>query len=181
MLHGDPSPPKKPTYPPFPHFRDLGTLRKCPQTTGDSIGDSLSIPKMFWEDFRDVLGRFWGCSSFDNGHWWMDNMIIFPIHFFRIILNLNLTMYKLQLKSMGFDLGFRWFNYYLFSKIITTSKASKSTNREMQHLRGLLLVVIALVLLIFGVILAFTYCTWVSKSYSSSVLPPYQPEALWKQ
>ena len=53
--------------------------------------------------------------------------------------------------------------------------------QEMQHLKGLILVVIVFVLLILGVILAFTYCTWVSKSYSSLVLPLSQPQSLWKQ
>jgi hypothetical protein len=40
MLHGDPSPPKKPAYPPFPRTGDLGTLRKLTQIVGDFIGDS---------------------------------------------------------------------------------------------------------------------------------------------
>jgi hypothetical protein len=53
-----------------------------------------------------------------------------------------------------------------------------SKKQEMQHFKGLILVVTALVLLIFLVILAFTYCTWVSRSHSIIVLPPSQPQAL---
>ena len=81
---------------------------------------------------------------------------------------------------MGFDLCFWWFNYCLFSNNIMASKASMSKNQEMQH-KGPILVVIALVLLIFGDISSFAYCTWVCRSYSSRVLPPSQPQALWKQ
>ena len=39
MLHGDPSPPKKPTFPTFWSSGDFGTSWKCPQLVGDSIGD----------------------------------------------------------------------------------------------------------------------------------------------
>jgi hypothetical protein len=36
MLHEDPSPPKKPAYPSFLHFGDLGTLRKLALIVRDS-------------------------------------------------------------------------------------------------------------------------------------------------
>jgi hypothetical protein len=68
MLHGDLSPLKKTAYLTFPRFRDLGTLRKCPQIAGDSMRDSGTcwpsprhseqISGTFRTDFGDVLGRF---------------------------------------------------------------------------------------------------------------------------
>jgi hypothetical protein len=77
MLHGDPSPPKKPAYPPFPRSGDLGTLRKLTQMVGDSIGDSGTcwpsprrsgqISRTFRTDFEDVLGRFQGFFWADFG------------------------------------------------------------------------------------------------------------------
>jgi hypothetical protein len=67
-LHGDPSPPKKPTYPPFSCSEELGTLRKLTQIVVDSIGglgDLLAVPRrsrqisgMFQKKFEDVQGRF---------------------------------------------------------------------------------------------------------------------------
>ena len=94
-----------------------------PQDVPDRFqGHFGRILGMFWADFRDFLGRFQGFSGqisgifwayifrFDNhGNWWLDNMIIFPIHYFCIALNLNL-LYKLQLKTWflydGFQFGF---------------------------------------------------------------------------
>jgi hypothetical protein len=70
MLHGDPSPQKKPAYPPFLRTRDLGTLRKLTQIDGDFIGDSgtcwpsprrsRQISGTLRTNFKDVLGRFQG-------------------------------------------------------------------------------------------------------------------------
>jgi hypothetical protein len=75
MLHRDPSPPKKPTYPLSPRSGDLGTHRKLTQIVGDSIGDSGTcwpsprrfgqISGTFQTDFEDVLDRF-------QGYFWVD-------------------------------------------------------------------------------------------------------------
>jgi hypothetical protein len=94
MLHGDPSPTKKPAYPPFPRTGNLGTLRKLTQIARDFIGtrglagrpqdvpnrnlpkllgtslglgDLLAVPKTFPTDFRDVMNRFQGCSRQISG------------------------------------------------------------------------------------------------------------------
>jgi hypothetical protein len=77
MLHGDPSPPKKPAYPPSPRSGDLGTLRKLTQIVGDSIGDlgtcwpsprhSGQISGTSGTNFEDVLGRFQGFFWADFG------------------------------------------------------------------------------------------------------------------
>jgi hypothetical protein len=77
MLHGDPSPPKKPAYPPFPRTGDLGTLRKLTQIVGDFIGDSGTcwpsprrsqhISGTLRTDFKDVIGRFHGFFWADFG------------------------------------------------------------------------------------------------------------------
>lgn len=58
-------------------------------------GRSEQISGMVLADFKDFLDRFQGCFgqisgiiqaysfSFDNqGHWWLNNMIIFPVHYF---------------------------------------------------------------------------------------------------
>ena len=88
------------------------------------------------------------------------------------------SVVKVVAQNMGFDL---WFKYCIFSNKVTRSKVSMSKKQEMQHFKGLILMVVVLVLLIFLVILAFTYCTWVFRSNSIIVLPPSQPQALWKQ
>jgi hypothetical protein len=78
---------------------------------------------------------------------------------------------------MGFDLVSGDLNIVFSATTLQQTKLS-CQKTKMQHFKGLILVVTALVLLIFLVISAFTYCTWVSKSHSSPVLPPSQPQAL---
>lgn len=64
------------------------------------------------------------------------------------------------------------------------TKPLKSTRHEIQHLKVLIIMAIALVLHILGaIIILFTYwtCTWVSRSRLCPVLPSSQPPALRKQ
>eukprot|EP00253_Pinus_taeda_P004966 PITA_04966 len=70
------------------------------------------------------------------------------------------------------------------STTLQQTKPLKSTRHEIQHLKVLIIVAIALVLLILGaIIILFTYwtCTWVSRSRLCPVLPSSQPPALRKQ
>jgi hypothetical protein len=62
--------PKKTHVPIVPVF--MGTLKKCPQTVGHSIGNLLVVRKTFWVDFRDVLDRFRGCFGQISETFWAD-------------------------------------------------------------------------------------------------------------
>jgi len=117
---------------------------------------------MFWADFKDFLGRFEGYSGYislvltimDIDDWTKSIFCTSCSSNPSSDLNIVFSATTLQQAKPPCQKT----RNETFQKVDPCGYCSYSSH--------------------FGVISAFTYCTWVSRTHSSPVLPPSQPQAL---